>query len=175
VWCISYNHTHRYLRWHWSISVTLGFWLICVLRCYSSTNSRIDRTERIASCYFTTDSWIDRSERITLRWFVPYNNLLICSPLLVTLEWLFVACWGIVPIMLLLLRELALVKVWTLGLVSKHCNTVSAHFYRLLPCCFYIFILQIPIYTIHTALVSPSLHRTSALIQFTIVLGVLRT
>ena len=69
VWCISYNHTHGYLRWHWSIEVTLGFWLICVLRCYSSTNSMIDRTERIASCYFTTDSWIDWSERITLRWF----------------------------------------------------------------------------------------------------------
>ena len=26
------------------------------LRCYSSMNSMIDRTERIASCYFTTDS-----------------------------------------------------------------------------------------------------------------------
>ena len=69
VWCILYNHTHGYLRWHWSIWVTLGFWLISVVRCYSSTNSMIDRTERIASCYFTTDSWTDRSERITLRWF----------------------------------------------------------------------------------------------------------
>ena len=69
VWCISYNHTREYLRWHWSIYVTLVFWLICILRCYFSTNSMIDRTERIASCYFTTDSWIDRSERITLRWF----------------------------------------------------------------------------------------------------------
>ena len=26
---------------------------------------------------------------------LPYNNLFVCSPLLVTLEWLFVACWGI--------------------------------------------------------------------------------
>ena len=52
VWCISYNHAHEYLRWQLSILVTLGFWLICVLRCYSSTNS-----------------WINRSERITLRWF----------------------------------------------------------------------------------------------------------
>ena len=69
VWCISYYHAHGYLRWQWIIYVTLGFWLICVLRCYSSTNSRIDRTEGIASCYFTTDSWIDWSERITLRWF----------------------------------------------------------------------------------------------------------
>ena len=32
--------------------MTLGFWLICVLRCYSSTKS-----------------FIDRFERITLRWF----------------------------------------------------------------------------------------------------------
>ena len=40
-------------------------------------------------------------------------------------------------IMLSLLREFALVKVWTLGLVSKHCNTVFAHFYHLLPCFLY--------------------------------------
>ena len=71
--------------------------------------------------------------------------------------------------MLLLLRELALVKVWTLGLVSTHCNTIFAHFYHLRPCCFYIFRLQKPISTIHIALVSPSLRRTSAPIQFTIV------
>ena len=70
--------------------------------------------------------------------------------------------------MLLLLRELAVVKVWTLGLVSKHCNTIFAHFYYLLPCCFYIFRLQKPISTIRIALVSPSLRRTSAPIQFCI-------
>ena len=74
--------------------------------------------------------------------------------------------------MLLLLRELALVKVRTLGLVYYHCNTVYAHFYHLLPCCFYNFRLQIPLSTIHIALVSPSLRRTSAPIQFAIVLGV---
>ena len=39
----------------------------------------------------------------------------------------------------------------------------------------YFFRLQIPISTTHIALVSPSLHRTSAPIQFTIVLGVLGT
>ena len=76
--------------------------------------------------------------------------------------------------MLLLLRELALVKV-SLGLVSYHCNTIYAHFYHLLPCCFYNFRLQIALSTIHIPLVSPSLHRTSAPIQFTIVLGVLGT
>ena len=62
--------------------------------------------------------------------------------------------------MLVLLRELALAKVWTLCLVSYHCNTVYAHFYHLLPCCFYNFRLQIPLSTIHIALVSPSLRRT---------------
>ena len=40
---------------------------------------------------------------------------------------------------------------------------------------FYIFRLQKPISTIHITLVSPSLHRTSAPIQFIIVLGVLGT
>ena len=77
--------------------------------------------------------------------------------------------------MLLLLRELTLVKVGTLGLVSYHCNTVYAHFYSSLPCCFYYFRLQKPISTIYFALVSSSLRRTSAPIQFTIVLGVLGT
>ena len=78
-------------------------------------------------------------------------------------------------IMLSLLRDFALVKVRTLGLVSTHCNTVCARFYHLLPCYFYNFRLQKPLSTIHFALVSPSLHRTSAPIQFTIVLGVLGT
>ena len=62
VWCISYNHAHGYLRWQWSIYVTLGFWLICVLRCYSSTNSR-------AVCDTYRNSPTDWLERITLRWF----------------------------------------------------------------------------------------------------------
>ena len=78
------------------------------------------------------------------------------------------------PIMLLLVRELALVQVWTLGLVSNHCNTICAPFYHLLPC-FFIFILQKPISTIHTTLVSPSLRWTSAPIQFSIVFCVLGT
>ena len=77
--------------------------------------------------------------------------------------------------MLLLLRELGLVKVWTLGLVSKHCNTVSAHFCYLLPCCFYIFRLHKRLSTIHIAHVRPSRRWTSAPIQFTIVLGVFGT
>ena len=62
VWCISYNHTHGYLRWHLSIYVTLGFWLMCVLRCYFTTNSR-------AVCDAYRNSPMDWSERITLRWF----------------------------------------------------------------------------------------------------------
>ena len=76
------------------------------------------------------------------------------------------------PIMLSLLRDFALVEVCSLGLVFKHCNTVFAHFCYLL---FYIFRLQKSISTIHITLVSPSLRRTSAPIQFTIVLGVLGT
>ena len=41
VWCMSYNQIHGYLWWHRSIQVTLGFWLMCVLRCYFTTNSRV--------------------------------------------------------------------------------------------------------------------------------------
>ena len=66
-------------------------------------------------------------------------------------------------------------KVQTLGLIFKHCNTVCAHFCYLLPCCFLLLLLQKPISTIITTLVSPSLRRTSAPIQITIVFGVLGT
>ena len=47
--------------------------------------------------------------------------------------------------------------------------------YYFLPCCFYLFKLKIYISTIHITLLSPSLRRTSAPIQFAIVLGVLGT
>ena len=104
--------------------------------------------------------------------FVPYNNFFVWSPLFELWSELFVARERFTydSTMLVLLRELALVKVWTLGLVSKHCNTVYAHFCYLLPCYFILFALQKPISTIHTTLVSPSLRRTSAPIQLTIVL-----
>ena len=44
-----------------------------------------------------------------------------------------------------------------------------------LPCCFLLFALQKLISTIRTTLLSPSLRRTSAHIQFAIVLGVFGT
>ena len=93
-WYMFWHSTRGFPRWHWGnlcIGVdarsclcfsgrNLGalFEVLCVglsimnmnlLWCYFSTNSRIDRTERIALCYFSTNSWIDRTERITLRWF----------------------------------------------------------------------------------------------------------
>ena len=60
-------------------SINLGalFEVLCVglsimnmnfLRCYFSTNSRIDRKERIALCYFSTNSRTDRTKRIALKW-----------------------------------------------------------------------------------------------------------
>ena len=66
-------------------------------------------------------------------------------------------------------------KLRTLGLIFKHCNTVCALFYQLQPCCFLLFLLQKSISTITTMLVSPSLRRTSAPIQITIVFGVFGT
>ena len=141
---------------------------MCFIWCYFSTNSRAIR-------YTYRDGSIDWSERITLRWFRTLQTIsILCSPLIGTWEWFFIARWGMV-IWSIYCWEIALVKVWTLGLVFKHCNTVFAHFCYLLPCCFYIFRLQKPISTIHTTLLSPSLRQTSAPIQFTIVLGVLGT
>ena len=66
-------------------------------------------------------------------------------------------------------------KVQTLGLIFKHCNTIFVLVYYLLPCCFYLFRLEKYISTIHITLLSPSLRQTSAPIQFAIVLGVLGT
>ena len=93
-WGMFWHSTRGFPRWHWGnlcIGVdacsclcfsgrNLGalFEVICVgmsimnmnlLWCYFSTNSRIDRAERIALCYFSMNSWIDRTERIALRWF----------------------------------------------------------------------------------------------------------
>ena len=66
-------------------------------------------------------------------------------------------------------------KLRTTGLIFKHCNIVCASFYQLLPYYFLLFLLQKSISTIITTLVSPSLRRTSAPIQITIVFSVLGT
>ena len=94
IWYMFLHSTRGFPRWHWGnlcIGVdahsclcfsgrNLGalFEVLCVglstmnmnlLWCYFSTNSRIDRTKRIALCYFSTNSWIDQTERIAFRWF----------------------------------------------------------------------------------------------------------
>src|ERR1041385_1909535 len=56
-----------------------------------------------------------------------------------------------------------------------HCNTVCAHFCRLQPCCFYLFRFTLPCFATHITHILPSFSRTSAPIQFAIVLGVLGT
>ena len=151
-------------RWHW------GFWLMCVLRCYFTTNSR-------AVCDTYRNSPMVWSKRITLRWFRTLQA--ISSYVLHDRNfWVtFVACWGI--------------AIWSnyVIIVQRTCTSESMnprpcfqalqyHFrslFYLLPYCFYIFRLQKPVSTIHIAIVSPSLRQTSAAIQFTIVLGVLGT
>ena len=93
-WYMFWHSTRGFSRWHWG-SLCIGvdarsclcfsgrnlgalFEVLCVglnimnlnlLWCYFSTNSWLDRSERISSCYFSTNSRIDRSERIALRWF----------------------------------------------------------------------------------------------------------
>ena len=56
-----------------------------------------------------------------------------------------------------------------------HCNTVCAHFYHFLPCCNFYYRFILPCFATPITHILPSLRRTSAPIQFAIVLGVLGT
>jgi hypothetical protein len=107
----------------------------CILRCYSSTDS----SSRLNGKDSSTDSWIDWTERITLWWFRAQQQFFRLFSTISDfgvnslshmrdfhMIQLCQHCW-----------EIALVKVRTLGLVSKHCNTVFVPIYHLLPCCFY--------------------------------------
>ena len=135
---------------------------MCVIWCYFTTNSR-------AFCDTYRNIPMDWSERITLRWFRTLQA--ISSYVLRDRNFgvTFVAHWGIF--------------IWSnyVIIVERTCTSESMnprpcfqalqyHFCSLLllaTLLFYIFRLQKPLSTIHIALVSPSLHRTSAPIQFT--------
>jgi hypothetical protein len=67
------------------------------------------------------------------------------------------------------------VKVWSLGLVSKHWNTVYNQFCYMFACFHFYFRLQLPLIIIHITCISLSLHRTSAPIHLTSILGMLGT
>jgi hypothetical protein len=67
------------------------------------------------------------------------------------------------------------VKVWSLGLISKHWNTIYNLFCYIFSCSDFYFRLQLPLIIIHITRISLSLHRTSAPIHLTSVLGVLGT
>ena len=56
-----------------------------------------------------------------------------------------------------------------------HCNTVCAHFCHLLPCCNFYYRFILPCFATPITHILPSLRRTSAPIQLTIVLGALGT
>ena len=71
--------------------------------------------------------------------------------------------------------EIPLVKVWSLGLVSKHWNTVYNLFCYMIACCHIYFRLHSPHIIIHITCILLSLRRTSAPIHLTSVLGVLGT
>ena len=89
-WYMLWHSTHGFPRWYWgnlcigvdacfSSMVTsrslysslcgLSIMNMNLLWCYFRTNSRTDRTERIALCYFSLNSWIDQTKRIALWWF----------------------------------------------------------------------------------------------------------
>ena len=111
-WYMLWHSTRGFPRWYWGnlcIGVDARFYPVetsgslysslCglsimnmnMLWCYSSTNSRIDRMEKIALRYFSTNSRIDWSERIALRWFCTLQTISIFwSPLIGTREWFFI-------------------------------------------------------------------------------------
>ena len=117
-WYVLWHSTRGFPRWYWgnlwigvdarfSPTETLGslYSYLCglsimnmnLLWCYSSTNSRIDRTEKIALCYFSTNSWIDRTERIALSWSRTLQTIpIFCPPLIGTREWFFITLWRII-------------------------------------------------------------------------------
>ena len=66
-------------------------------------------------------------------------------------------------------------KVWSLGLVSKHRIAVYLLFYCMFTCCHIYFRLLLPLIFIHITCILLSLRRTSAPIHLTSVLGVLGT
>jgi hypothetical protein len=98
----------------------------------------------------------------------------VCYPSENSLEWhsedrylcvqLCYLCW-----------EYPLVKVWSLGLVSKPWNTVYIQFCYMFACCHFYFRLYLLIIIIHITCISLTLRRTSAPIHLTSVLGVLGT
>jgi hypothetical protein len=67
------------------------------------------------------------------------------------------------------------VKVWSLGLVSKHWNTVYIQFCYMFACSDIYFRLHLLLIIIHITCISLSLCRTSSPIHLTSVLGVLGT
>ena len=100
--------------------------------------------------------WCSLSNRRIVRGSIVKRKYL-CIPL-------YYYCW-----------ECPLVKVWSIGLVSKHWYTVFSQFCHLFACChFYYRITKSP-FTIHIICILLSLRRTSAPIQLTIVLGGLGT
>ena len=128
-------------------------------------------------CYFSTNSRIDWLERIALRWFCTlqknYSSVLHYIGLWSDSSSHFEG-WLYDPIILALLRD-----------CTSESTDPRPHFqalqYRLCSLLllatllFLLFLLQKSISTIITMLVSPCIRRTSAPIQFTIVLGVLGT
>ena len=71
--------------------------------------------------------------------------------------------------------EWPLVKVRSLGLISKHWITVYLLFYCMFTCCHTYYRLLLPLIFIHITCFLLSLRRTSAPIHLTSVLGVLGT
>ena len=146
--------------------MTLEFWLTCVLRCCFTMNSRV-------VCDTYRNSPMDRSKRINLRWF---RTLQQSIHLFST-----ISDFGVT--LCFMLRDSYVIQLCIIvegtctseSMNPRPCfNTLQYRLRSLLSfvtLLFLYFQITKTIIFIHIALVSPSLRRTSAPVQFTIVWG----
>src|SRR4051812_43951070 len=76
---------------------------------------------------------------------------------------------------MLMLLGVATSKSMKLRPCFHHCNTISAHFYHLFPCCTFYYRFILPCFATPITPIIPPLRRTSAPLQLIFVLGVLGT
>ena len=100
-WYVSWHSTRGFPRWYWGnlcIGVDARFSPVETLGSFCSSLCGLSiMNMKLLWCYSSMNSRIDRTERLALRWFRTLQTISIfCSPLIGTREWLFFALWGII-------------------------------------------------------------------------------
>ena len=103
-WHMLWHSTRGFPRWYWGnlcIGVDARFFIFSPTETlgslYSSLCGLSIMNMNLLWCYSSTNSWIDWTERIALRWSRNLQTISIfCSPLIGTPEWFFITLWGII-------------------------------------------------------------------------------